>query len=239
MRENSSKNNIQDKSKEVYVSKAQFSPLLNTYITTICTHYAHSKFSIDIGKIKRYVITCIDVDMNKYLKIKKEEKNMLKSDAQLPQLDRSTFIATDSEDNIIRMDPLWRLPFIFTPPYEFFLSPITGIKSKSELESKLGNKSNINSPSTGVANDPKNPGLVSSVTIIGQRRMVGKYLTGTNPASFSDAYQKYFFYFDNKRKGNKRELIRDRVKNSKWQITLLTLIFIMMVSGIVMCISYK
>lgn len=230
----------EDPSKNVFVSKSEFSPLLNTYITTICTHYHHDKFKStkQNGKIEHHVISCIDVDMTKYLRIKKEGVNQLKSDAQLPQLDRSTFLVTDSENMIVRMDESWKLPFNYITPFTPHLVPITGIKNVSELENRFIKSESVAQMTANVTNDPKNPSLVTKMTIIGQERVIGKFLK-TQSSQLETAKQKYFFYFDSKRKGDKTSLIQNRVQNSKWQITLLTLIFIMMVSGVVMCISYK
>jgi hypothetical protein len=69
---------------DVYVSSPTFSPLLNTFVTSICTNYQHPHFTNVKDGMKQTVSTCIDIDLNKFLKIKKESNQILDSNISIP-----------------------------------------------------------------------------------------------------------------------------------------------------------
>ena len=125
-----------------------------------------------------------------------------------------------------------------------------------KLSKKVGQRALIflgpDVPQVDLIGDPNNPSISTKMSIIGMHRTVGVYRTQVNETTGTGSGQttkliyknipnkhKSFFYYDQWKQGNKTELIRERINSSKWQIILLTLIFIMMVTGFVMCISYK
>jgi hypothetical protein len=57
---------------DVYISKPTFSPLLNTFLTSVCTNYQHPHFKNVKNGMLQTVSTCIDIDVNKFFKIKKD-----------------------------------------------------------------------------------------------------------------------------------------------------------------------
>jgi len=234
---------------EAYVSELVYSKLLNTLITTICTHYHNTDFESTDYKDeknpgqKHHVVACIDVDMSKFLKIKKANTNILNYDSQLPQLDRSTFMVLDGLKKAIRYAKSWKLPFEYISPWTPYLIPVTGILNKKDLDGVISTPDRAEN-NKEVVSDSNNPSVSTKVKIIGEEREVGifqfKNINGQSKMISSKNYHYSLFYFNvEKEQGQKTKLIQEKVKNSKWQITLLTLICVIMISGIVMCISCK
>ena len=233
-----------DKKKQginAYVSELEYSKLLNTYITTICTHYNNEKFPIVETKGSStqsffHIVACIDVDMSKFLKIKKANTNILNYDSELPQLDRSTFMVLDGQMKTIRLSDSWKLPFEYINPWVSHMIPVTGLKGSEELK-KMVDSGKITE--TQIVHDANNPGMTTDASIIAEKREVGRYNVKSNGESVPNYHYSLFYFNQDDEDGEKTKLIKEKVRNSKWQITLLTVIFIMMVSGIVICISYK
>ena len=120
------------KTENYYVSELAFSPLLGTWLTTICTHYTHPMFNKTVGDITHQVVTCIDTDMSKLLRI--ERKQDLEDNAITDTTKVGSFLVTDNSNKIIKMNQVFKLPFANVEPYKPHMIPVTGIKNVKEYE---------------------------------------------------------------------------------------------------------
>lgn len=132
---------------------------------------------------------------------------------------------------MLKFDEKWKVPYNYSSPTVDHLVPFTGIVSDEDLDQKLteiGKKQDV-----VISVNEINPGMEMKMNLVLQEEIIGQN-SKQNPFKLYN-----FFYFNSEGKGNKMGLITERVKVSQTQITLLTLVFIFMVCGIVMCISYR
>lgn len=69
---------------KTYLSHPQFSQLLNTHFTSICTHYSHPFFKLLRNGQDQIIITCIDVNLDRYLKIKQNTNDVVEETNSMP-----------------------------------------------------------------------------------------------------------------------------------------------------------
>lgn len=225
------------KDNRFFVSKEpRYSPLLDAWMTIICFKFSHPKFKLitDDGKFSQTIVSCIDVDLSNYLDFLHNsflDKNSRLSNGGRDDTNKYVILNQDKKAISMRISP--EVFYNYTSITEPHLSRYTGFMTEKNLADYL----NLGSQLSELYKVNLTKSSLSTISI--ESEVISyNYNVGIYNGGLKNNFYALFFY-EVKNLDDQKSMIQQKVSISKYQISMLTLIFIMIVSGAVMCVSYK
>jgi len=145
----------------------------------------------------------------------------------LPQISRSFYTLLDEKNNILLFPEQIDLPYNYSSIFQAHLVPHFGIKNKAKLDEMIFNTSNDKLSTITI----RLFGVKRDLKVAAYKINIGIKDNGQSASLVS------IWYFYEKQDEDKQKKVLELVQTSRTEINYLTVLMILLMSGIIFCIS--